>query len=100
MQNFADYLAFPYACLSALMPVLQGEAAAYEALQILCYRNAVVCEQMVAEGIREFNPWGYIWIRGRSCANATQSCASRWWQRAYVSAIHGCRFRSGADSWV
>ena len=30
-----------------------GEPIAYEALQILCYRNAVACEQIAAAGVCE-----------------------------------------------
>ena len=34
-----------------------GEPIAYEALQILCYRNAVACEQIASAGICESKGW-------------------------------------------
>jgi phosphopantothenate-cysteine ligase len=33
----------------------QGEPVAYEALQILCYRNAVACEQVAGAGVGELS---------------------------------------------
>ena len=37
-----------------------GQPIAYEALQILCYRNAVACEQIASAGICESQGWSFL----------------------------------------
>ena len=31
----------------------RGEPVAYEALQILCFRNTITCDQLIADGVGE-----------------------------------------------
>lgn len=38
--------------VAALIQIARrGEPVAYEALQILCYRNTVACDQVISEGV-------------------------------------------------
>ena len=38
--------------VSALIQISRrGEGIGYEALQILCYRNTIACDQVIADGV-------------------------------------------------
>lgn len=61
--------------LSSLVYIAQcGERVGYESLQILCYRNAIVCQQIVEEGIGETVHRGRGGERGENCFYPHLAC--------------------------